>query len=398
MDVRRQSFAVIALDCWLPAAPPAVWPFISDPDRMNTWSTAPVQGWEVGDGGGFGTVGALRRVVLPRPLPLLTEAVQYADAPSRFVYRAVGSRAIRYHRGEIRLTPDGGGTRLGWQFGMSLAMPGAEAFVRRTLGPQLEASLDRLATVVDTVVDETAGSSEPQPRDFRDDRDPAVVDAAYDTAQRLRVLADQMHARNDARHWFTRVYQYVTEAMTAACARGEVAHPTWALRLIPRFHDLYVGSLDDTPEPHWQEAFDAIVAASGDTASAALPFWRALVAGARAHIEGDLPHVLAAVYAEHYRSRCDYQRFRADFLLLAAPLQQAWQRLATQIPARWFPPHLRVLDRLLPAEALEHLTARHFYDPLVARHKAFEHGRALAASDAAPKAAPSGPPPAGGPP
>lgn len=233
-------------------------------------------------------------MVLPRPLPVLTETIQYADVPSRLVYRAVGSRAVRYHRGEIRLTAGGTGTRLRWEVGMDLAVPGATPFVRRTLEPQLESSIRRLTSVV-------AGAAEvgaPR-RQFRDDDDPGAAEEAEATATRLRVLADDMHPGGDARHWFSRVYQYVTEAMIEACARGEVAHPTWTLRLIPRFHDLYVQGLDGTAAPHWQEAFEAIEAGGSETASGALPFWRALVAGARAHIEGDLPPALAANYVHH---------------------------------------------------------------------------------------------------
>ncbi|HVL97798.1 MAG TPA: DUF5995 family protein [Egibacteraceae bacterium] len=376
--VRRQSFSVLTLDGWLPAAPAAVWPFVSQPQRLNRWSSAPVRGLEEGDSGGFGSVGALRQVVLPRPLAPVTEAVQYADAPFRFVYRAVGSRSVRYHRGEIRLLPEGAGTRLCWELGMALVAPGATAFVRRTLAPQLEESIRRLASVVGDASQDAEAAGAHSTLAFRDDDDPAAADAAQATAGRLRALADAMEAGGDARHWFSRVYQYVTEAMIEACARGDVAHPTWTLRLIPRFHDLYVRSVDGSAEPHWQEAFEAIDAAGSATASGALPFWRALVAGARAHIEGDLPRVLAATYADHYRHRCDYARFRADFLLLATPLQAAWHRLAGEVPPRWFPAHLRMLDRVLPAEATEHLTAKRFFDPLIARRTAFENGRAIA--------------------
>lgn len=103
-------------------------------------------------------------------------------------------------------------------------------------------------------------------------------------------------------------------------------------------------------------------------------------ASARAHIDGDLPRVLAATYVDHYARRCDYARFRADFLLLATPLQRVWQRLSAEVSARWFPPYLRALNGVLPAEAVEHLTAKRVYDPLVARGAAFERGEVLAAA------------------
>lgn len=373
-QARRLTYTVLALDGWLPAPPAAVWPFISEPHRLNRWSSAPVQGLEPGDGGGFGTVGALRQVVLPRPLPVVTETIQHADAPTRFVYRAVGSRSVRYHRGELRLSAHGTGTKLRWEIGMALPVPGTAALLHRTLEPHLIASIRRLASVV-----EGAAEADLDDEVFQDDDDPQAETAADAAVAALARLADEMRARGDPRHWFSRVYQYVTEAIVDACAGGEVAHPTWALRLAPGFHALYVASLDGPAEPHWREAFDAIAGADRQGGSGALAFWRALVAGARAHIEGDLPRVLAATYGEHYAGRCDYERFRADFLLLAASLQRAWSRLAAEVPARWSPPSLRLLDRVLPPEVVEHLTANRFYDPLAARRAAFEAGGVLAA-------------------
>lgn len=254
---------------------------------------------------------------------------------------------------------------------MALAAPGLAAVVQRRLRTELVDSIRRMASL-----EPEATSQRPLPP--FDDEDLAAAVDARTTADAQRATAEQMASRGDARQWFGRVYQYVTEEMIAACSRGEVAHTTWALRLIPRFHALFARSLDGTPEPHWREAFAAIDRAARSDSSGALSFWRALVAGARAHIEGDLPRVLASTYRDHYRDRCDYVRFRADFLLLAAPLQTAWQRLSAEVPARWFPAYLRVLDRVLPAEAVEHLTAKRFYDPLTARHAAFERGRALA--------------------
>ncbi len=371
--IRHVLYVTQALDGWLPASPATVWPFVSDPDHLNLWSTAPVEGIEPGDGGVFSTVGTMRRVVLPRPLPMVTEVIQHADAPHRFVYRAVGSRAIRYHHGQLLLRAEQSGTRLCWEVGIALPVAGSAALLHRVLLPHLEASLRRLSSVVKDAVEGDLPVAA-----FQDDEDTDATAAASETATALRLLAEEMLAQGDARHWFSRIYQYVTEEMIEACGRWEVTHPTWALRLIPGFHELYMRSLQGTAEPHWQEAFDAIADATRQTASGALPFWRALVAGARAHIEGDLPRVLASTYRTHYEGRCDFARFRADFMLLAAPIQRAWQRLAAEVPPRWFPPYLRVLDRVLPPEAVEHLTAKRFFDPLTTRQRAFERGQVLA--------------------
>src|SRR5829696_9644490 len=97
---------MIRVDQRLPAAPELVWRFVTEPEEMNAWSLAPVRGIDPGDGGGFGSVGALRHVKLPRPLPGITEVIEVAEPPHRLVYRVVGTRAVRYHRGEIRLEPE----------------------------------------------------------------------------------------------------------------------------------------------------------------------------------------------------------------------------------------------------------------------------------------------------
>ena len=163
-------------------------------------------------------------------------------------------------------------------------------------------------------------------------------------------MADAMRASGDTRHWFSRVYQYVTEAMVEACRSGTVTHRAWVLRLIPRFHELYDAAIQGTaPAPHWQAAFAAIERANqASGASAAVGFWQALIAGARAHIEGDLPLVLADTYRTFYAGQCDYVRFRADYLVLAAPLGQAWERLSAEVPDKWFPGYARVMQRLFP--------------------------------------------------
>ena len=55
----------LALERVLPASPAAVWPYLTDPALMNRWSSARIGGVDPGDGGGYGAVGALRRVRLP---------------------------------------------------------------------------------------------------------------------------------------------------------------------------------------------------------------------------------------------------------------------------------------------------------------------------------------------
>lgn len=374
---------VVARD--LPAPAAVVWPLLTQPAEVSRWSTAPVRGLDPGDGGGFASVGALRAVRLGRHLRReVEEVVEHADVPHRLVYRVVGTRAVRAHRGEQRLDDVAPGrSRLTWVVDVELPVPG-EGALEWSLRRELEASLDRLAALAGRGAGPTGASTvpvaEPGPR-FVDDGDRLGLEREVEAVVvAQRALADRLESAGDPRHWFARVYQYVTEALLAHVRSGEVTHPLWALRLVPRFHVLYdrnvargEGREPGEVETHWRQAFDAISTADGS----ALAFWRAVVAGARAHIEGDLPRVLADVWVTHYAGRCDHVRFRADFLLMAPAFGDAWDRLTERVPSRWFPPYVRALRSVAPRELTEAILARRFYDPLASRRHAFEEGRRL---------------------
>jgi uncharacterized protein YndB with AHSA1/START domain len=370
---------MIRLDQRLPAEPEVVWGFVTEPDAMNAWSLAPVRGIDPGDGGGFGSVGALRHVKLPRPLPGITEVIEVADPPHRLVYRVVGTRAVRYHRGEIRLESETGGTRLHWDVDYVLPIRGLGRAAERSIEPKLRASVVQLRQILTASPPHQARPGPPS--SFRDDPVTDELRLTVDQViEELDHLASDMEARGDGRFWFARVYQYVTEALRDASDRGEVTHPSWVMRLIPGFHDLFRQSVDGPPEEHWRQAFSAIAEVEATGASSAMAFWRALVTGARAHIEGDLPLVLAEVYVNHYAGRCDYVRFRADYLLQASALREAWSRLSATVPSAFFPPYIRAIDHALPPELTELVLAKRFFDPLAARREAFDRGLDLVRS------------------
>jgi Family of unknown function (DUF5995)/Polyketide cyclase / dehydrase and lipid transport len=341
---------------------------------MNRWSLAPVRGIDAGDGGGFGAVGALRHVDIPGPLPGFTEVIEHADAPGRLVYRVVGTRTVRYHRGEIRLDPEGEGTRLHWDVDFVLPIAGADGALRRSIEPKLRTSIEQLAALLAS----KSGSEHterPPVRSFDDDADVDQLRRdALAIVTSLDAMALEMKERGDNRQWFALVYRYVTEEMLGACDRGDVTHVGWVLRLIPGFHDYFVRSVEGPAEDHWEAAFSAITSIPPPSARSAMAFWNAIVIGGRAHIEGDLPRVLADTYLTHYTTRCDYVRFRADYLLLGAALQSAWKRMSATVPPAWFPSYVRALDRLLPPEAIEFMLAKRYFDPLAERRAAFDRG------------------------
>jgi hypothetical protein len=372
------------LDQRLPFPPDAAWPFVSEPDRINFWSTARVQTVYSGDGGEPSTVGALRRLRVPtRPkAAVFDEVIEHSEPPGRFVYRVIGQRTVRYHRGEILLRPEGSGALLTWDVEFVFAYAGMAAALRRVLEPQLVESLRRLSELTPN---DTAPRLVSTTRPDEDHEVPALLEQAGGIEAEQRILADRLEAAGDPRHWFARIYEYVTASLTVACGEGStVTHRAWVLRLIPRFHGYWLRNVEAAEnqqegrvEDHWRSAFAAIESADAETGGSPIAFWTGLVQGARAHIEGDLPRVLADVYLDHYVEVCRYARFRADFLLLLAPFREAWDRLAERVPPRYFPRWMAAVQRAVPPEAVEALLAHQFWDPVPPRRLAFERGREL---------------------
>lgn len=366
----------------LPASPAAVWPFLTDPERMNRWSEARVRLLAAGDGGVDG-VGASRRVTI-RSLAgqiELDEVIERSEPGARLVYRVVRGAPVRYHRGEITLTSQGAETLLSWDVDVQFSLPGMGLLVRRMLEPQLQRSLDVLA--------ETVRGAQPArhapPRDVEDrDAIPALRAEAEAILEEQRAHADRLEARNDPKRWFARVYAFVTENQLRLSDGGGVPHPAWVLRLIPRFHHYYMdnfrryaGQVAGGPEAHWQSAFQSMDAADAH-ASKIVGISVGLAKGVRAHIEEDLPRTLAEIYVWHYAGRCDYARFRADYLSMRDVFRDASDRLIAQIPPSYLPIWMRVARPIMSVEMREDLVRRRFYDVQKRRREAFERGERLA--------------------
>ncbi len=352
---------------------------IADPALMNRWSSARIESLAPGDGGHPGGVGALRRVHLPHHLGVLTEVIE-RSGPLHLQYRVIAGAPIVDHLGTIELVPTATGTLLRWVVTATPLVPGTGALMARQLRGGLVASLAALADLAPGV--------EPSPPPLRRDLDeggplPAVRGVAEAIAAEQAALASRLVDAGDDRGWFARVYNHVTAGLIDATRSGRFDHPSWVLRLIPRFHQLFATSLAGPTESHWRHAFAQIAAASDRSR-----FERALIAihaGMRAHIEHDLPRALALVYAADYgpRSpggpRCDYVRFRADYLRMTDLFAAAGDRLMAELPRREWSVRARLLDRLTPTALRVRLIDRNFYPLSRERRRAFEHGEGIAA-------------------
>jgi hypothetical protein len=153
------------------------------------------------------------------------------------------------------------------------------------------------------------------------------------------------------------------------------------LRLVPRFDHYYSKNLTAwragrrlEVEMPWAESF-----AASERSDGARSLALGLGLGVRAHIEEDLPRALADVWVASFRDRCDYARFRADYLLMGDIFDVAGERLLSELPAGVLPGWMRAMRAVLPKPARDALTNAQAYDVPRARRMAFERGARLAA-------------------
>jgi uncharacterized protein YndB with AHSA1/START domain len=366
----------------LACSPAQAFGWVSDPDRMNEWSTAVVRPLRVGDGGLASGTGALREVVLPGPRPVvLREVVERVEAPRLFVYRVYAGAPLRSHRGTLRLEPSSKGTKVQWTIELEFPAAGLASVTEKLLLPELEKSLDNLVRVAGDKAS-TFSPMLPPARVLHEEKELGELFAAAETTlEAQRSLFDRLDAEGDPKRWFVRVYSFVTEAQIGACRRAVFQHPAWVLRVVPVFHLLFAANLErfergefGLVEAHWLAAFRAT--ARDD--SSFLEMSRGVFQGMRAHIEEDLPRALAHVFEEHYAGRADYARFRSDYLRMTPIFEEASRKLLAFVEPGSIPLRARLAATVLPREAERRLVQRGYYDIPRKRLEAFERGERIA--------------------
>jgi len=361
-------------------SPKAAFSLVSDPDHMNLWSTAPIRSVSVGDGGHPGGVGAMRVVRVPGRRPMrLVEVIEESEPPHRFGYRVVSGAPVRDHRGTVTLEPSGRGTHLVWDVEIEFPYPLMGRIARRRLEPEVERSLDRLVEVAPSI-----GNAELPPDRHLDETKalPGLYDAAEAILAEQRDLADELEAARDPRWWFTRVYEHVTELQVASCRAARFGHPAWVLRLVPDFHRYYADNLlrklhrrSGPVEHHWRHAFDAMARPAAWKNGRFQGMGRAVYQGMRAHIEEDLPRALAGVYLRSYEGRCDYARFRADYLRMGPIFREAGDRMMGELRPWEVPVRTHLVGALAAPETRDAMMARSFDDMPRGRREAGERRR-----------------------
>jgi len=127
------------------AAPETVFALLADGASWSRWAGPMVvrSWWEREGSPAPGGVGAIRRLGLGKASSR-EEIVEY-DAPRHLAYTWLTKFPVRDYRADVRVEPDGSGTRIVWTGSFRAAFPGGGAVMRRLLGATVGGFAKRLA-------------------------------------------------------------------------------------------------------------------------------------------------------------------------------------------------------------------------------------------------------------
>ena len=112
------------------AAPEAVFALLADGAGWKRWAGPLVRRstWDRQGSPPPGGVGAVRKLGAP-PVYSREEIVEY-DPPGHLAYTMLSGQPVRDYRADVRLRPDGGGTRIEWAASFRPAIPGTGRVMR----------------------------------------------------------------------------------------------------------------------------------------------------------------------------------------------------------------------------------------------------------------------------
>jgi uncharacterized protein YndB with AHSA1/START domain len=127
------------------AAPEAVFALLADGTSWSRWAGPLIRRstWDREGTPPPGGVGAVRKLGAP-PVYSREEIVEY-DPPGHLAYTILSGQPVRDYRADVRLHPDGGGTRIEWGASFRPVIPGTGRFVRWYLAAIVGGFARRLA-------------------------------------------------------------------------------------------------------------------------------------------------------------------------------------------------------------------------------------------------------------
>lgn len=380
-----------------------VWKLVTDPESMNTWSTAKITSLSPGAMKTYNSVGALRRVKVRAfaRTTVLDEVIEESEPPHRLVYRVYHGAPVRFHRGEMTLTKDADTVRFKWDVdleGPKAILATLRFLLEREVGKSVRAMPSALAQLSREPSSSarrapvtTSAIATPDAADLA-----ARVTAAKNTLQRQADLSTRLQQEGSPHYWFARVYEFVSEEQIAFLGSRDCKNPAWVAALVPAFFAYYERNLRThvektvPAEKHWQKAFGRAehylpsAHAPGDPPEMAEApqassknIARAILHGAKAHIEGDLPRAIAEISTKEFTG-VPIEIFRPDYALMGSLFRRAANRVFLEA-AHDRPFDLRMQAyRVMPKAIRTALFAEGPYNIPEARMKAFEEAIRLA--------------------
>jgi|GEM_PF-5453742 len=168
----------------------------------------------------------------------------------------------------------------------------------------------------------------------------AALARAHAVRHELAALARRFLATTtagtDHRYWFALAYVHATDSILHAVHTGRYERPDLMLRAVHEFHRIYRANLAQ-PGAHWKTALHPLDTPESTTL---LSVYRAVRPQVIAHIQHDLPVVLARVY----RRGTPLAALEADYRTTALQLGRAVRAFLRELQR-----HLRPAERRLLA-------------------------------------------------
>ena len=136
----------VTLELEFPVSASVLWPWLTEPSRMRSWSAAPVELLSAAPCGRPDGIGAHRsvRVGIGPLRSTLIEEVMQSSPPHHLVYRVISGGGLRQHQGTIDVDDLDQRCRMRWVVEYRTWLPGLEYPMKWMLERQLADSLQSL--------------------------------------------------------------------------------------------------------------------------------------------------------------------------------------------------------------------------------------------------------------
>ena len=125
------------------ASPDQVWSVLAEHEGMASWGPGMKVALTKEGTPDRNGVGCVRKISAPGPAPAIVEEITRFEPGQALGYKALSGVPFKNYRGEVKLTPDSGGTRIEWTLSADQRVPYAEKAALKGVATGLLAALVR---------------------------------------------------------------------------------------------------------------------------------------------------------------------------------------------------------------------------------------------------------------